>query len=251
MSVIRKDRAIVLRAREYGETSLVVTALTRGGGRTGFLAKGARRPGGPLFGRFRTGNLGDAVYYDKPGRGLQLISEFSSRPPFDADRAGLETLCLLQAGLELADRCCGGGETGERLFDLLEGFMTVLPGCRDPWGAFFVLETGLLTAAGVMPAVERCDACKKYLAGTVFSVTPSTGEVRCAGCRPQSAALSPAACGVIGAMVSGGFEALREVALEPAVRREVGTLLHRLLEHHVEGYRIPAALTILKGVNDA
>mgnify|MGYP001828943304 FL=1 len=84
MSVILKDRAVVLKTWEYGETSLIVSALTRSGGKANFLAKGVKRAKSRMHGRFRTGNVGDIVYYDKPGRGLKLIKEFSAGPMFDS-----------------------------------------------------------------------------------------------------------------------------------------------------------------------
>ena len=243
MSTIRKDRAIVLRAYEYGETSLVVTALLRSSGRTGLLAKGARRPGSPLRGRFRTGNAGDLVYHDKEGRGLQIVREFSAGPLIDPARAGFDTLCILQAGLELVDRISAAGETGEALFDLLERFIGSLDGCRDPWPVFFALEAGLLTAAGVMPVTGRCDQCKKNLAGCRFSVNPSTGAVTCGECGGE--ALGIGSCRLLELVTGADRGAVLGIEVESSARRELGTLLHRLLEHHVAGYRLPAALTML------
>jgi DNA repair protein RecO (recombination protein O) len=247
VSAILKDRAIILRTREFGETSLVVTALLRAAGRTGLLAKGARRPGSQLHGRFRTGNLGDLVYYGKEGRALQTVREFSAAPVIDPARAGLETLCIFQAGLELVDRISTAGETGEGLFDLFEGFIRSLDRCRDPWAVFFALEAGLLGSAGVMPDLQRCDRCKKLLAGCVFSVNPSTGAVTCAGCGASGPALGAAGCRLLELVTGTDRGAVLAAETGPAVRRELGTVLHRLLEHHVAGYRLPAALSILKG----
>jgi len=247
MSAIRKDRAIVLRAIEFGETSLIVTALLRDAGRTGLHAKGARRPGSQLHGRFRTGNLGDLVYYEKEGRGLQTVREFSAAPVIDPVRAGLDTLCIFQAGLELVERISAAGETGEGLFDLFERFIRSLAGCRDPWTVFFALEAGLLGSAGVMPDIERCDHCKKILAGCVFSVNPSTGAVTCGGCGAGGPALGTASCRLLELVTGPDRDAVTGTEAAPAVRRELGTVLHRLLEHHVAGYRLPAALSLLKG----
>lgn len=47
---IEGEPAYVLHARPYRETSLVVEAFTRGHGRVGLVAKGARRPGSALRG---------------------------------------------------------------------------------------------------------------------------------------------------------------------------------------------------------
>lgn len=247
MSAIRKDRAIVLRTYEFGETSLIVTALLRSAGRTGLLAKGARRPTSRLHGRFRTGNVGDLVYHEKEGRGLQTVREFSAAPAIDPVRAGLDTLCIFQAGLEIVDRVSAAGETGEQLYDLLERFIRSLARCRDPWAVFFALEAGLLASAGVMPDIGRCDQCKKILAGCVFSVNPSTGAVTCGGCGHGGGTLEERSCRLLELITGPDGDAVLQIESDAPVRRELGTMLHRLLEHHVAGYRIPAALSILKG----
>lgn len=245
MSAIRTDRAIVLRTIEFGETSLVVTALLRAAGRTGLLARGARRPGSPLQGRFRTGNLGELVYHAKEGRGLQTVREFSAAPVIDPARSGLDVLCLFQAGLEIVDRISAAGETGEGLFDLLERFLRSLPRCGDPWTAFYALEADLLGSAGLMPDLARCDRCKKSLAGCAFSVNPSTGMVTCGGCGGPT--LPAGSCRLLELAAGPDREALFAARPDPGARRELGALLHRLLEHHMAGYRLPAALSILRG----
>jgi DNA repair protein RecO (recombination protein O) len=249
LSVILKDRAVILRTWDYGETSLVVSALTRSGGRSNFLAKGARGPKSPMQGRFRTGNIGDIVYYDKPGRSLKLIKEFSAGPVLDSSRADLERLCIFQAGLEIAGRASQGDEQEGAVFDMAEAFITGLSRGADPWAAFFVLETSLLSASGLMPAIESCDRCKKGLAGCGFSINPTSGAVECDECAAGEAALSPGSCDLLDRMVSDGFEGIERLEVGADARREIGTLLHRILTHHMDGYRLPGSLGMLKGAD--
>jgi len=37
------------------------------------------------------------------------------------------------------------------------------------------------------------------------------------------------------------------VEMDAGARREIGTLLHRMLMHHMDGYRLPGSLVVLKG----
>ncbi len=247
--MILKDRAVILKTWEYGETSLVVSALTRSGGRANFLAKGAKRTKSPMHGRFRTGNMGDIVYYDKPGRGLKLIKEFSTAGlMFDSMDAGFERLCIFQAGLELAGRASTGDEQEGTVFDLVEAFISELASGADPWAAFFALEILLLAASGLMPEIEHCDRCKKELAGCGFSVNPTSGAVECGGCTAGEGTLSPESCDLL-ARMSTGFEGMHGVEVSAETRREIGTLLHHMLTHHMDGYRLPGSLGMLKGVS--
>jgi len=249
VSGILKDRAVILKTWEYGETSLVVSALTRSGGRANFLARGAKRAKNPMLGRFRTGNVGEIVYYDKPGRALKLIKEFAAAPVLNSSSAGLERLCIFQAGLELAGRASSGDEQEGVVFDLVEAFISELASGADSWAAFFVLEILLLAASGLMPAIERCDRCKKELAGCVFSVNPSRGAVECGGCTEGEGVLSSGSCDLLVRMSAGGFAGVRGVKMDAGARREIGTLLHRMLMHHMDGYRLPGSLVVLKGAD--
>jgi DNA repair protein RecO (recombination protein O) len=248
LSRILKDRAIILRTRDYGETSLIVTAITSSEGRSDFLAKGVKRPGSAMHGRFMTGNMGDIVYYDKPGSSLKLIKEFSASPVLDSSSAGLERLCIFQAGLEIAGRASTGDEEGGIIFSLIEAFISVLSSGFDPWGALFVLELRLLDASGLMPSIARCDGCNKDLAGCSFKINPSNGAVECEGCGEGESSLSSRSCGLLERMLSGGFDEVRGLELDAELRREIGTLLHRILMHHMAGYRLPGSLGMLKGV---
>lgn len=249
MSSILKDRAVILKTWEYGETSLIVSALTRSGGRANFLAKGAKKTRSPMHGRFRTGNVGEIVFYDKPGRALKLIKEFSAGPVLDSSKAGFERLCIFQAGLELAGRASTGDELEGSVFDLVEAFISVLATGADPWAVFFVLEISLLAASGLMPVIEHCDRCKKELAGCRFSVNPSSGAVECHGCTTGEGTLSQGSCDLLARMGEAGFEGMRGVKVDAVARREIGTLLHRMLMHHMDGYRLPCSLGMLKGVS--
>jgi DNA repair protein RecO (recombination protein O) len=248
VGAILKDRAVILKTWEYGETSLIVSALTRSGGKANFLAKGAKSAKSRMQGRFRTGNVGDIVYYDKPGRGLKLIKEFSAGPMFDSLDCGLDSLCIFQAGLELAGRASAGEDREGTVFDLVEAFIMELSSGADPWAAFFVLEILILEASGLMPEIERCDRCKKELAGCGFSVNPTSGAVECGGCTSGEGVLSPGSCDLL-ARMSAGFEGMRGIEVGAEARREIGTLLHHMLMHHMDGYRLPGSLGMLKGVS--
>ena len=246
MSEIVKDRAVVLRTYEYGETSLVVSVLTRGSGKIRLIAKGANRRGSALAGSLRTGNIGEIVFYYKPDRGLQTLKEIESRNVFENCVEDLEKLCIFQAGLEVVDRSVIEREADERVFDLLEGFSAALPEADDAWAVLFTLYVRLLKMSGVYPSTAECAVCGGELAGG-FRAVPQTGRVTCAGCASGDALLvSPGSAGLLREMESGGFGGR---TLGPKERKEIGRFLHYLFLYHVEGYRLPSALGILKEVN--
>ena len=246
MSGIVKDRAVVLRRYEYGETSLIVSVLTRGLGKVRLIAKGANKTGSPFTGALQTGSIGEIIFYYKPDRGLQTLKEIESRNPSENYVDDLQKLCIFQAGLEVIDRSVIDREVDERHFDLLEGFMEALPGAEDPWAALFTFYVRLLNVSGVYPSTAECAVCGRPLPGE-FRAVPQAGRVTCGSCSFGDALyVSECAAGMLRRMERGDFEG---ISLAPKERKEIGRFLHYLFLHHIEGYRLPSALGILKEVN--
>ncbi len=250
MKTIVADRAVVLRTYEYGESSVVAVALTRAHGKLRFLAKGARRMSSPLRGVLLAGGVCETVFYYRTDGGLNLLTECGAADIPASSRDGLERLCIFQAGLEIVDRAAVGRDADERLFDIVEAFMRLVPSAVDPWALFFALEIAVLSIAGSFPSLDACSDCGKPLAGARLSVDPASGRVGCVSCgRGSGRTLSAASSAALVRLRRGGLREAGSAPLGGDERREIGGLLHRLFAGHVEGYRLPNALRLCKGVN--
>lgn len=250
VSEIIKDRSVVLKAYPYGESSVVAVMLTRTHGKVRLLAKGARSSRSALQGSLRTGNVSEIVFYFRPDRGLQLLKEIGTVETFEAESGDLERLCLFQAGLEIIDRSVVDRSADERAFDLIERFMTLLPAAPDPWALFFALEIDVLKLAGSFPSTAGCACCGKSIADEAIAIDAASGYVSCASCgSAKGRVLSSAASALIHRMDARGLEGACGEKLERRERKEIGELLHRFFASHVEGYRLPYALRLCKGVN--
>lgn len=250
MSEILKDRAVILRSFDFGESSMIAVSLTMGHGKLRFLAKGAKNSRSPFHAGLRTGNMAEIVYYNKPLRGLQLLKEIDSRSLFDTGTGDMERVCIFQAGLEVMDRTTIEHESDSRVFAVLEEFIGTIGTCEDPWTLFFMLQIRLAGIAGVLPDLEECSACKKALAGKGMNIDPSNGAVLCGECvRGRTLNLSAQSGDLLRAMKKGGPGGIGGEACDGIRRREIGRILHNLFLHHFDGYRLPNALKILKGVD--
>lgn len=248
MSEILKDRAVILKTYDFGESSAVAVALTREHGKIRLLAKGAKNQRSAFLGNLQTGSLGEVVYYYRQDKGLQLLKEITSGYIFDAADGDLEQLCIFQAGLEIIDRSIIEQETDERTFDVLERFLARIRTAVDPWTIFFALEVQLLAIMGHLPSVDMCEQCKKNLADVSLWINPSTGVVTCEDCRREGALLlSRESAALFVRMCSAGLDGIDSVKAKPEVRRELGKLLHHIYMHHVDGYRLPKSLQLLRG----
>jgi recombinational DNA repair protein (RecF pathway) len=134
--------------------------------------------------------------------------------------------------------------------------------CSRPALLFFAFEWDLLARHGMAPEVSSCVSCGKDLGGAEpysLRFNPAEGGVVCGACTAHDAA---------GGGRPVGREALARlqdmararVAMEVALgdgeplsrpmRRELGALLHRFLGYHLPGYRLPAALDLLRAGKD-
>lgn len=250
MSEIVKDRAVVLRTYPFGESSAVAVLLMRTRGKVRLLAKGARGGKSPFAGNLRTGSVGEVVFYSREERGLQLLKEIEGSVPLESPLADLERLCLLQAALEIIDRSVVERSADERLFDLVESFMRLLSRAADPWALFFAFEIGVLKLAGSFPSTRSCARCGRELEGEAFAVDPASGTVTCGACGARSARrLSSEAASALTLMDRGGLEAVGSATLGARARKEIGEIVHRVFTSHMDGYRLPNALRLCKGVN--
>jgi len=153
------DRALVLRRYRYGETSLVVHALTPHHGSIAVLAKGAYR--------LQSGYCGVLDHFDtlelawRPTRG-ELATLSAARIVVRRREMGTD-LGRYRAGLSLLELAYLGSHQGSGegpLFAELETTLELVSSTLvDPPLALVNFDLRWLGLAGLSPACERCAAC--------------------------------------------------------------------------------------------
>lgn len=247
MSAIIKDDAILIRTYDYSESSLIAVFLTRKNGKIRFLARGAKREKSRFFGSLMTGNICELVFYYNVDRGLQTLKEIECRRSIDTGRESLARLCIFQAALEVLDRAVLERESDEGIFRLVEEFYAALPEAPDPWPPFFAFEIGLLRFTGLFPEILKCSECGRSLKGTSFRLNTPAGETACGDCASgEGKIISKSTSDALAVIIDHGPGGLGPMRLESKQRGEIGRLLHHIFSAHVEGYRLPDSLRILK-----
>jgi DNA repair protein RecO (recombination protein O) len=274
MSVLPQPAAscdgVVLRAWPCGETSVIASLLTREHGYVKVIAKAARRPQSKLRALVEPGRLVAVEFSLDPRRELQYLRGGSvERDPLGPG-ASLERSVFLQGALELVDRCRprtdavadGGAGAGSdhgpatELFGICDAFIRMLssPSCAHPDLAFFAFEWELLARHGMAPEVAACAACGRddaVAGGAAAWFSPAEGGVVCGGCARREGVnagkpLGPAAREVLATLAAGAVDIGPATRFDRALRREVGAHLHNFLGYHLPGYRLPAALELLR-----
>jgi len=266
--------ALVLRAWPCGETSAVVSLITRDHGYIKVIAKSARGPRSRLRPLIEPGRLVTAEFSLDPQRELQFLRGGDVDLDPMADGPTLERSAYLLGALELVDRCRplsdGGPHVAEAevagdLFDVCGRFVRMLSSrsCTRMALLFFAFEWELLARHGMAPEVSVCVSCGRDRSEWEISTlrfNPAEGGVVCGTCVVNGGVnggqpLGEEALDHLGDMARGGIDLIGATvegeALARPMRRELGALLHRFLGYHLPGYRLPAALELLRARKDS
>lgn len=260
--------ALVLRSWPCGETSTVTSLLTQDHGYVKVIAKGSRGPRSRLRPLIDAGRLVTVEFSLDQQRELQFLrgGEVDLDPM--SDGATLERSAFLLGALELVDRCRPFGSVGPdeagalagELFDVCGRFVRMLssPSCTRPSLLFFAFEWELLARHGMAPEVSACTSCGRdhaELEKSSLRFSAAEGGVVCGTCArgdgvSDGRSLGAEAFGHLQDMSRTGI-VLNETsgdgsALARPLRRELGAVLHGFLGYHLPGYRLPAALELLR-----
>jgi DNA repair protein RecO (recombination protein O) len=247
--------ALVLRVWPTGETSVVVSLLTAEHGAVRAIAKGARQARSRLQPLVQPGRLIDVEVTLTPGRDLQFLRGGELRLDPLAVGATLERSVYLLAALEIVDRGRPGDDREGDLFRLCEEFVRVLSSAvaGSELAVYCAFEVALLDLQGIRPQLGACVQCERTLAEVVPEGTwldPAAGGLVCGFCRARTAAAAarPLTAETLASwpQIAGAPQHWPDRALTRTVAREWGILLHRFLEYHLPGYRLPAALDLLR-----
>ena len=235
-----QDEALLLRRTPYGESSLVVHALTRRHGRVHLMAKGAYRPTSRLYCvldffdtlelEWNTGKRRDLAIAARGDRLRRRRSIPESPRRYRAALAMVE-LAELAAQPEHADR---------RLFEVLEEGLAGLES-EEPELQLVRFLARYLDVLGLAPALESCAACGREAppvgGGAKVLFSADMGGRLCASCAAEARA-SGQRVGTLSlrvvelaAMLARGEEVQ---GLDPTWLERARDLFERFLAHHLE-----------------
>jgi DNA repair protein RecO (recombination protein O) len=233
-----KSRAIVLRVVEFSETSCVVTLFTEDFGKTGALAKGARRPKSPFEGALDLLALIRIVFLRKSSDALDLLTEARLERRFKAAQRDLSRLYAGYYVAELLAELTDAGDPNRELFAAADATLIALDREESVPETTLQFEMAALRLVGHQPLLDQCAGCGRPMAAggegrTAFGML--AGGVLCDECRPGRRGVVSVSDRTIAtlqraALASEGHEAL---AIDPAVRGELRAVMRNYFAHLV------------------
>ena len=231
---IVRTEAIVTRSLNYGETSQIVTLFTREKGKITVMAKGARRTKSSFGATLQLMAYTQVVFYYKPGRGLQTLSESAHVESFHRLHRSLEKISIGLRVVELIHALLEEEDPQPSVFNLTRQTLRRL-NATDERAAnlwpFFQLQ--LATRLGMAPSVQR-DAVNNVPArGGILdlesgAVLPPDGAPR-AGRRASRSALR-----AYGVFARAALDDVLRMRLDASTRNEVNDLISSYMRYQFE-----------------
>ncbi|MBK7645180.1 MAG: DNA repair protein RecO [Planctomycetes bacterium] len=188
------DRALLLKRTPFGESSLVVQALTERHGRVGILAKGAYRSTSRFFAVLDLVDTLELDWQSSPRAELCTLREGSIAVRRAAIPCSPRAFRAAASVLELTDITSRAGQPEPELFALAEGALDRLQRGTEGHDAVLArFELGLLRVLGLPPALESCAACAGEAApvdaaGTRAAFSAGAGGRLCRACAEEARA---------------------------------------------------------------
>ncbi|MEA3328178.1 MAG: DNA repair protein RecO [Candidatus Omnitrophota bacterium] len=232
---VRKTEAIVLRTRDFRETSLVVNFYTRDFGKITGLIKGVRatRKGYTTYPQLFSHN--EIVFYEKVHSGLHVVSQCELKDFFPAIRENLRKTAYASYFIELIDETSLERDKNLAVFNLLLGSLCLLS-AGDIKKVVHIFEIKLLELLGLMPVLGQCVYCNSSLKEKV-RFSPALGGLLCKQCFLKDTKAIDILKGTIASL---GY--LSKVSLEQAIRlkltwkveENLSRILKAFLDFHLD-----------------
>ena len=230
---IVRTEAVVLRGLDYSESSRIVTLLTRKRGKVAVLAKGARRTKSKFGATLQPMAHTQVVFYYKPTRSLQMLSESSHMATYQTLNDRLPKITLGLRMVELTDALIGDENPQASVFELLVTVLHRLDAEDErPETLWPLFQMRLAEALGVAPAIRR-DRVEAVEDTGWLSL--SDGGVYPIEARPSAAREAPrAALRAYAIIARADLDTVLRMHMTPAVRRRVQELVDVYLRHHFD-----------------
>lgn len=152
---MEKTIGIVIKCKDYRETSQLIWLYTRDFGKLKVIAKGSRANVKKFKGKIDLFNLSEIVFYRNPRNELHLLSECEVLEPFSKIRQDLDKIAVASYIAELTETCTGLEDPNKEIYNLLANVLRWLEDGKETDFSICVFELRLLKYLGTLPRIDN------------------------------------------------------------------------------------------------
>jgi len=233
--MIKKTEALVLRRKEFRETSLLLTLFTKDFGKINGLAKGVRTESSQWGSSFPLFSHNAIVFYFR--RGLNLITEAELLRDFSKGISPLNKNIFASYLVELVDAIFPVEDKNEPIFNMLLEIFRLFEKEEDIEKLVHIFELKLLQLTGFSPRLDTCINCKKVIT-KYASFSHKRGGLLCQNCTSldkEASMVMPGTIFTLKYIFKEPFENLStRFRMNNLIKEELRYILTRFLDYHLD-----------------
>lgn len=235
MSLPRSE-ALVIRAQDFRETSLIATFYTKEFGKLAGILKGIRKEPQKFASTLEPFSYNEIIFYKKRNSALHLISQCDLRDNFIALRASLEKITFSSLMMELVDAVMPWEDAHPEIFNLALESLRLMSDGPGADKIATVFKVKLLELSGFRPHFDSCISCdRKISAAAKFSF--SLGGLLCQACFHKDRKARLIYRGTVATVLHierNNLESNLRLGINPQIKRELDFILQSFIETHLE-----------------
>ena len=233
---IHKTEVIVLRKRDYRETSLLVDFFTRDYGKLSGILKGIRKEPCKFASTVEPFSHNEIVFYRSRTSTLHLVSQCDAKNNFDTIRNDMHKSGMGSFMMELLHVVMPQEDKNEAVFDLSLKCLNELKNTVNPHKVATIFKIKILSLSGFKPHFDSCVSCSTKIIGqSRFSL--AMGWLLCPRCFPKDTGSRAIFRGTIATILHierNDFQNSLNIGLNPQIKKELDIILNAFLHFHLE-----------------
>lgn len=237
MAIQRTD-AIVLRKRDFRETSIIVNFYTRSFGKFSGILKGIRKDPQKFASTVEQFSYNEIIFYETRNSGLHLVSQCDLKDNFNILRGDIQRIGMASLAVELVDAVMAEEDKNEEVFELILTTLSLLANTSNPDKVMTIFKIKILSLSGFKPNLDSCVVCgSRIFDEPRFSL--SLGGLICGKCQLSNRNTSTRSIfkGTIATILhiqKNDFKANLNLGMNPQIKKELDLVLSSFLTYHLD-----------------
>ena len=233
---IHKTEAIVLRKRDFRETSIIGEFFTRDFGKVSGVLKGIRTDPKKFASTVEPFAHTEIVFYKHRNSSLHLVSQCDTKENFNNIRMSVFKVGGASLMVELINTLMQDEDKNEQIFDLTLTCLKELETTNNPEKVLTIFKIKVLALSGFKPNFDSCVSCdSKIFAQTKFSL--NLGGLLCTSCSKKdlkSRTIFRGTVASISHIQRSDFRMNLNLGMNPEIKKELESILNSFLNFHLE-----------------